>query len=162
MHPIVIPRMGPDTITLEHPALWIIGVIAVVLLLLYLLLPHDTIIVPLILECLRATTSVFLGLSGYVLDFVYDAVQILVFTFEHLAYVWYLLAALTILSLCIEISKPLTIPFFIVYCLVALTLCIGLPSPVSIEKHKRKKPAMPIPSTNTHSRLFFADTRINL
>jgi hypothetical protein len=127
-------RMQPDTLTLEHPALWITGAVAVGLLLVYLLLPMPD---P---GCLFSMTYALTGLAGYALEMVRDVLQTLLFACEHLPYAWYLLAALTVLALCVDVSKSLSVPFFALFCLIALLLCVGLPYPPERRKPTKKKP----------------------
>ena len=145
--------MHPDTVTLEYPALWITGAVAVGLLLVYLLLPIPD---P---GCLYSMIYALTGLMGYAFDMVCDALQILLLAYEHLPLAWYMLAVLTVLVLCTDVPKSLSVPFFALFCSVALLICVGLPSP---ERRKKNKKLQQSTGGGQDAKSLFANTRIKL
>ena len=132
-----------------YPQIWLALVIIILLVLLCIIGGQD---------CAHITTSVFTGLMGYGVDLTYSVLQTILYSYEHIPLEWYLLAALTVVALCLEISKSMAILFFTLYCIIALTLCLSLPS-----FHKKKKIKQQIQQNgNALGSKLFANTRINI
>ena len=116
---------------------WII--MTVVIILLILIFCNRTVLGQ---DCFYATTYVFSGLVGHVIDLLDDVLKMLIVAYKHLPWTWYLLTALTLFPVCLNTSpsmpgdplslfasKGTTIFFFAVYCITALLMCLGLPDP---------------------------------
>jgi hypothetical protein len=72
--------------------------------------------------------STLFTLCGYAISTLMSIYDTLYFSTQHLHLAWYFLAAFTIVPICVNISKSMSIPFLALYCITALVICCRLPS----------------------------------
>ena len=80
--------------------------------------------------------SAIFTLCGYAISTLVSVYETLYFSYQHLHLAWYFLTALTIIPICVDISKSISIPFLALYCITALVICCRLP-PTSIKQTKK-------------------------
>jgi hypothetical protein len=108
----------------------------------------------LVVPAMYAVLSTFLTLAYYVACTLQEVLDAAIKAYTHLPFAWYLLAALTVTPMCVDIVRSAMIIYLGAYGLVAWFICVCLPV-------KKARPLVP-PTTTPQKSQFFTGLKITL